>query len=71
MIGCSGLLGHILKETLRTKEAAARCPALGKAGREEGLKRVMVKRSRVLLFKELRGAGYGHLMLAPKASGVY
>lgn len=71
MTGCTGLLGHILKDTSRTKEAAAHCPALGKAGGEEGLKGVLVKRSQVLLSKELSGAGYGHLMLTPKASGVY
>lgn len=71
MTGCTGLLGHILKETSKTKEAAAHYPVLGKAGGEEGLKGVMVKRSQVLLSKEFSGAGYGHLMLTPKASGVY
>lgn len=64
-------MGHILKETSRTKEATTHGPALGKAGREEGLKRVMVKGFQVLLFKGLSGAGCGHLMLTPKASGVY
>lgn len=65
MTGSVGLLGHILKERNRTKEAAAHFTALGKADGKKGF--VEGDGQKVPSAKELNRAGYEHLILKSNA----